>query len=292
MTTQSRKTGFPDFVADVLSAEALRRQFIEAPMEAAQQSALGTAGELATLMGILPDAFAASQRRELTRILKSGNEKDSRVAALQASIAQADVLVATARRGQARVQRAIAALTGNGDVFHGFVSDRDVAPLKGLTVRLTDHKSKGAKAFTAMTDEEGYFSIDLGTDKPSPRDSDAKPNPINLSKWMADLMAGLSQDTSPAPAASTEAGIAQVEILNANGKLLHRDPTFVALSGGSIYREYVITAIELSPEQASRSFMSRASQAGTDVPPSRPTATEATKKSSRRAKTVRPKNRK
>lgn len=292
MATESRKSGFPKFIVDVQSAEGLRRQFIEAPMETAQPSALGAAAELANLMSILPDAFVTSQRRELERIKRSGNENDPRVAPLQTSIEQVSVLQTIAQRGQTRVQRALAAIASNDNVFHGFVSDRDVVPLKGLTVRLTDKNTKSAKAFTATTDAEGYFSIDLGTDKPSPRDSDAKPNPINLSKWMADLMAGLSQDTSQAPAASTEAGIGQVEILNAKGKLLHRDPTLVALSGGSIYREYVITVIELSPEQASRSFMSRASQAGTDVPPSHPTATEATKKSSRRAKTVRPKNRK
>lgn len=267
MATESRKTGFPKFIADVQSAEGPRRHFIEAPMETAQPSALGAAAELANLMSILPDAFVNSQRRELERIKRSGNENDPRVAALQTSIEQVSVLQTMAQRGQTRVQRALVAIASHDNVFHGFVSDRDVAPLKGLTVRLIDKKIKGAKAFTVTTDAEGYFSIDLGTDKPTPGDSGAKPHPINLAKWVADWMAGTSQDTDAAPATDTEAGVGQVEILKANGKLLHRDPTLVALNEGSVYREYVIAAIELSPEQAA-------------------------KKSSRRAKTVRSKNRK
>ncbi len=63
-TNQSRKTGFPEFFADTKSGDNLRRQFIEAPMDAAGQAALGTGIELATLMSFLPDAFAASQRHE------------------------------------------------------------------------------------------------------------------------------------------------------------------------------------------------------------------------------------
>src|SRR6267142_2018756 len=91
MATQSRKSGVPEFFADTQSPEDLRRKFIDAPMDAASQAALGTARELASLMSILPDAFAASQARELKRVQRSGNENDARVAALQTSIEQAGV---------------------------------------------------------------------------------------------------------------------------------------------------------------------------------------------------------
>jgi hypothetical protein len=92
-------------------------------------------------------------------------------------------------------------------------------------VRLTDHKTKGAT--------------------PSP------PRP----KRRADLMAGPSHDRGAAPAASAEAGVGQVEILNAQGKVLHRGPTLVALNGGSMYRVYVITGTEHSAKYDPREFM-------------------------------------
>jgi hypothetical protein len=291
MATQSRKSGIPEFFADTQSAESLRRKFIEAPMEAAGQSALGSAVELATLMSILPDAFVASQRRELERIKRSGNENDPRVAALQTSIEQAGVLQTMALRGQTRVQRALVAVASNDNVFHGFVSDADFAPLKGLTVRLTGTKTADAKAFSATTDADGYFSIDLGTKKSTPRDSGAKASPINMSQRIADLFAGLGQDTTAAPAGSPETSVGQVDILK-NDKLLYHDPTFIALNEGSIYREYVIVDTEFSSAPDFRNFVSEASQAGTEVPPLRARAPKATKRSSRGAKTVRPKNEK
>jgi hypothetical protein len=242
MANESRKTGFPEFSFDSQSREALQRQLIETPMEAASQSALGTAVELFTFMSGLPDAFAASERRELKRILKSGNDADPRVAALQGSIEQADILQSTARLGQARVERALAALTDRrGDLFHGFVSDTAFTPLEGLTVRLTDTKTAGAKVFAATTGADGYFSMDLGTKQSTPRDSRAKDNPISMSQRIVDLVAGLGQDSSPAAtgSAEAEAGVGQVDILKSD-KLLHHDPALVVLKGGSVYREYVI----------------------------------------------------
>lgn len=312
MATQSKKTGLPEFFTDAKSTETVRRQFLEAPLEASRQSALGSAVELATLMSILPDAFVASQRRELNRVTKSGKESDSRVAALQTSIEQAEVLQTMALRGQARVQRALVALATNEDVFHGFVSDPDLAPLKGLTVRLTDNKTTRAKALSATTDDDGYFSIALGTKDDTPRDAQAKDSPINLSQRIADLLAGLSQETSAAPAAGAEAGVSQVEILK-KGKLLYRDPVLLARDGGSIYREYVITDTKPSSESDFRDFMSKrsfkppsppvdstegaaeASEASTDLPHSRTASAappSAKKRSPRRAKSIKPRGKK
>ena len=312
MATKSRKTGIPEFFADTQSAENLRRQFIEAPMEAASQSALGVGIELATLMSILPDAFAASQRRELERVQESGKENDARVAALRTSIEQADVLRTMARRGQVRIQRALVAVAANDDVFHGFVSDADLAPLKGLTVRLTGGRNTRAKAFSATTDDDGYFSIALGAKSDAQRDSGAKASPINVSQRITNLMAGLSQETSASSAASAEGGVSQVEILK-RGTLLHRDPVLVARDGGSIYREYVIADTEASSASDFRDFTSArsykppspqgdptagaaaTSPASTDVPhsPATPVAPPSAKKRSPRGvKFIKPRSKK
>ena len=267
MTAKSRKTGFPDFVADIQSAEDVSRQFIDAPLAAAQQSALGSAAALATLLGMLPDAFAASQQRELNRILKSGNDNDPRVAALQASIEQAERLHTTARRGQARVQRALVALAAGGDVFHGFVSDSDLAPLEGLTVRLTETPAEGVKAFTATTEADGYFSIDLSPNTSTRRDAGAKASPINLSQRIAALFARGSDDRTTAPAGNPETSVGQVEILKYD-RLLYRDPTLVALKEGRIYREYVIDGTRT---------VGRSKRAGCSVRPiERPAARDGT----------------
>src|SRR5258707_11313141 len=104
MATKSRSTGFPEFFADTGSAENLRRQLIEAPMEAAGPLALGIAVDLAPLMRIIPDAFAASQRRELQRIRNAAGENDPRAVALQTSIEQVDAFRTMVRRAEARVQ--------------------------------------------------------------------------------------------------------------------------------------------------------------------------------------------
>ena len=240
MATQSRNSGIPEFFADTESAEDLRRKFIEDPMEGSAQSALRTGSELANLMSFLPGAFVASQQRELERVKRSGGEKDPRVAALQASIEQADLLQTMALRGQVRVKRALVALTSNDAVFHGFVSDSELAPLKGLTVRLTDSKNPRAKTFSAVTDDDGYFSMALGT-KSAIRDATgAKVKSINLSQRLAALTARLSREPGAPPPAGAEANLSQVEILSKQ-KLVFTDPVPVALDGGSIYREYAIT---------------------------------------------------
>ena len=266
MASESRTTGFPEFVADMQSSEAVRRQLVDIPMAAAQQSVLGTAAALASLLGGLPDAFAASQRRELDRILKSGDDRDPRVAALRASIAQADVLCATAQLGQTRVERMVGALAGGGEAFHGFVSDSHLAPLEGLTVRLTETKAEAQKAFTARTEADGYFSIDLGGKPWTPRDGAAKGRPINMAERMGDLFGGASEGATPAAAENREAKFGQVEILK-NDSVLYRDPVDVALNDGSTYREYVIPEITPSSSSGVRD--------GPSEPPNTPRRTTA-----------------
>lgn len=255
MATQSRKTGFPEFFADTQSAENIRRQFIEGPMDAAGQSALGTGIELANLLSILPAAFAASQERELKRIQSSDIENDPRVAALEASIEQAGVLQTMAQRGQVRIERALVAVADKGNVFHGFVSDADLVPLKGLTVRLTGSTATRSNTLSTTTDDDGYFSIALGTKSNKQQEPGAKTGKISLSQRIGDLMAGPGIEPLPSSSESPNEDARQVEILK-KGKLLYSDPALLARDEGSVYREYVIADTKPSSASELRNFMS------------------------------------
>jgi len=101
VATRSRKSGFLDSFADVHSPDAVRREFIEAPMDAARVAALGSLMEVGGLMTALPQAFVGSQRRELERLRAKRGADDSRVEALQASIDRAGAFRAMAERGEA-----------------------------------------------------------------------------------------------------------------------------------------------------------------------------------------------
>jgi hypothetical protein len=258
MSTQDRKTGLPEFFTDTNSVDTVRRQFIEAPMEAAVQDALGSALELTTFMSILPGAFVASQQRELSRVIQSGSENDPRVTALQSSIEQAELLQMTAIRGQARVQRSLVAAAIKDKVFHGFVSDDEFTPLPGLTVQLSNSKSSRVSTLSATTDADGYFSIQLGKSSNPKQDTPAPAKPTNLSDRIIDLLNGLSQANAAATPAATnpEAVVGQVKILR-KGKLLYSDPVPLTLDSGSVYREYVIADTAAPSASDFRDFVSK-----------------------------------
>lgn len=247
MATNPRTTGFQQFMADMQSPDAVGRQFIDVPLAAAQQSAIGTAAELMSLMRMLPNALVTSQQRELTRLLKSADDRDPRVMALKASIEQVEVLRTTGGRGQARVQRAIETLSGGGEVFFGFVSDVELAPQEGLTVRLSDAKGKGPKAFSATTEADGYFAIDLAKNASTRRSSAAAAPSTNLMQRIAAMFRATGQDAAGAaePTSDQQGPVGQVDILNKD-KLLYSDPMPVLLQNGSIYREYVIPDVSSS----------------------------------------------
>jgi hypothetical protein len=283
MATESRTTGFPEFLADMQSADAVGRQFIEVPLAAAQQSAIGSAAELVGLMRLLPSALVASQRRELDRLLKSSDERDPRFVTLKASIEQVEVLRTTGGQGQARLQHAVETLTVGGDVFLGFVSDVNLAPQEGLTVRLSDAKGVGVKSLSATTEADGYFSIDLGTKTSGIRSSVPLAGSMNVMQRIASLFAdGGQQPAAPQPTGDrSDAKLGQVEILR-NDKLLYRDPTPVVLQNGTIYREYVIPDITPSSTSGGRDVRTAAPSSLTRTP-TQPT---------RGAKSAQPKKRK
>ena len=260
MAIQSRWSVIPGFFADTQSADNLRRQFIDGPMEAAGQSALDSAAELATLLSILPDAFVASQRLELRRVSRSAMENDPRIAALETSIERAEVLQTMAQRGQVRVERALVAIATNQDVVHGFVSNTELAPLEGLTVRLTESTSASAKPLAATTDEHGYFRIKLDT-KPGTRDNTrVEPKPNTWSQRITDVFAGVGRMPSASPEATADADVRELVILKKE-RLLYSEPISIAPDGGSIYREYAIAVAEPSRASDLRSSVSPRSSA-------------------------------
>jgi hypothetical protein len=286
MTKQSRETG-SEFFARNQTAEKIRNKFIEAPLESAQQSVLTSGLEIANLLSILPDAFLASQHRELERVKKSGKGNSPRTAALQASIEQTDVLRTTVQRGQARVRRIVVALTDSDDLFHGFVSDAEFVPLKGLKVRLVDSgKTRGAKMLSATSDHDGYFRIPLDVQRDAK--SRAKSDQMNLSERITNLFAGSSKVRNTAASTDSSAvseGTGQVEILK-KGKVVYRDPVLVSLGQGSVYREYVIASDKPPSASEFRKFMaaSQRSSKPTDVSSSEGTTKKSPEASSSRSK--------
>jgi len=241
MATQSRKPGFPDFFGDFRSAD-MRKQFIEGPADATRGAALGTLLEVAGLLSVVPNAVVASQQRELERLKATRGEGDPRVVELEASLARAAVLGTTAKRGQARLQRVAVAFADGEDVFHGFVSDSELNPLSGLTVRM-------GKDFSATTDDDGYFRIPLGT-KGAGRSTGFTDLLNNLHRARAVIVPVDGKDPAAAEPAQGE-----VEIV-AKGTVLHTDPNPVPLESGRVYREYVIAQKPAGPRDFS-TFVTR-----------------------------------
>jgi hypothetical protein len=243
MVSNSNKPGLPKFFADSKSTQGIRKQFIEEPAKAAQQAAFAPALELVELFSLLPDAFARSQQRELARLKSSKKDNDSRVAALEASIANAETMTSIARRGEVRFQRSLVALATDENVFHGFVSDPKLNPLKGLTVRLSRSAEKGSKQLSATTEEDGYFLIPLGKRGDKLHETEEDGYDVTPEK-IAELFARQQKE----PGTYEPAGDSRestIQILR-KSHLLYEDPVEVDLAAGTVYREYLITGEEQS----------------------------------------------
>lgn len=232
------------FLSGDQSAAKIRRDFIDKPLASAKLSLLGTGMELLDLMSILPDAFIASQERELERVKGSGAENDDRTKALEASIEQARTLRATVQRGESRVQRALSSLSDNSHAFHGFVSDADLNPLGGLTVHLITRET-GKRGLTALTDDDGYFRIPLAKKKGAAgKEFREQVRDTSFSQRLNDLFAQnplASTVSANANGSTSDPGEeAEVEILQKN-TVVYTDPHHVPTGGGSVYREYVVS---------------------------------------------------
>jgi len=242
---QAKNPGFPQFFADTKSAESVRRHLLEASLDAIGPSLLAAGLEVGQLLSVLPGAFLESQKRELNRLKASGVENDGRVALLESSIEDAQGLQTLMRSGQARAQRVMGAATTGEDVFHGFVSDSDFAPVAGVTVRLRNIQTERAKP-SATTDENGYFSIPLGT-KRDPASGGA--SSLTFSQRLKRMFEAPSVPPKPAPTPATQGEkqgakenrfTAQVEIVRKK-QVIHEDPILVLLDAGTVYREYVVS---------------------------------------------------
>lgn len=222
------KTRRPGFLGSMgeRSADDIRGKYIDEPLAAATQPALGTALKLLQFVAAMPDAVAASRRRELERVKASGGDDDPRIAALEASIAYAGHASAAANLARTRVQRiAAGAMSGEDVLFRGFVSTPALAPLEGMTVRLVRNgDQKDAKALSATTEKDGYFSI------PRPSKTD--------DIWRAAKSGEGGIEAADTTAVKREVS---VEVVDRSGTVMYRDPTKLDLDG-SAYREYTVNA--------------------------------------------------
>ena len=250
MPTQSYKSGQSPFIRDGLSADTVREKFIETPFAAAQQPAINTGLDLLNFMSALPNAFIASEQRELERLLRTTDDKnDPRIQRLKLSIEHAGELHTTAMQCKARIDRALVSLSTEGNVFHGFVSDADAKPMPKLTVRIfkdrtVDGNQNAANSLSGTTDTDGYFSIPLDKGTATRKSAGTNETREDLSKRMAELLNKDNQDkasTNPATEGQdTRQVTVNVEILDASGKQLYLDPFELVLEHGSAYREYVV----------------------------------------------------
>jgi len=242
MNKQTQKNQRPELLSGEPTAEAIRKQFLEAPMAAAQQPAINVGLEVLAFMAALPAAFVASEERELNRLSRTSDaSNDPRMERLKVSIARAMEWRATSQQGKARIDRALVSLSGDGNVFHGFISDNTFAPQTGLTIRIAVARD-GAKETTvssATTNADGYFSIPfdrepLKTQKGQP----PEPN-VKSSGRMAER---LSRKTTASAAATGDGKevLARVEILDSKAVVIHEDSVPLVVNAGTVYREYVI----------------------------------------------------
>jgi hypothetical protein len=281
MSTSSFKPGQPAFISDGASADAIVKEYIEAPFAAAQQPALNTGLQLLAFMSALPEAFIASEQRELKRLAKTtDNTNDARIERVQLSLERAADFHASAVQAKTRIDRALLALSTEEKIFHGFVSDMNLKPLEKLTVRISalsdgvTGSSKDTKSLSTTTDADGYFSISLGKEKNSAQKSSMPESSVKLSEQIAARLASVNakakigsgeniEQTRSADAYNKEV-LAQVEILDATGKLLHQDSTPLVINNGSAYREYILDA-NAPPTSAGKLHSPTSSTDGTRV---------------------------
>lgn len=260
MNEQAKKNQRPDFLAGEPTADAIRKQFLEAPMAAAQQPAIDIGLEVLTFMAALPGAFVASEERELNRLSRvTEASNDPRMERLKVSIARAMELRAASRQGKVRIDRALVSLSGESNVFHGFVSDGTLAPQKGLTVRITVSRD-GAKETTVsstVTNADGYFSISLDRESGRRRREQTPDSNVKGSERMAErpARANVKSDAGKMAASAAAPGdgdeiLAQVDILDAKTNVIHEDPAPIVVNAGTVYREYVIENKEGRTEKA------------------------------------------
>jgi hypothetical protein len=228
------------FIDGDLTPEKFRREFIQKPMANAKLSLIGTGLELLDLMKMLPDAFVASQRRELHRLKATGEDNDERIKNLEASIEQATTLRTTIQRGESRIERGLGSLGDSEIAFHGFVSDQDLNPMPGLTVRLSGREGASRRGLTAVTENDGYFRISLGSKRDDGKEWRERVGQINFAEKINIITEQPAAGATSGDATSTKPR-GQVEILQGD-KTVYVDPAALSIDEGNVYREYVVHA--------------------------------------------------
>lgn len=242
MNDQAQKNQRSEFLAGEPTAEAIRKQFLDAPLAAARQPAINLGLEVLAFMAALPDAFVASEERELNRLSRTAEAgNDPRVERLKVSIARATELRTTSQQGKARIDRALVALSGESNVFHGFVSDNTFAPQKGLTVRLIAARdgAKGETLASTTTNTDGYFSMPFEQESDKKRKGQPPEQNVKSSDRMAERLSRKAA-ASAATAGDGNEALARVEILDAKAVVIHEDATPLVVNAGTVYREYVV----------------------------------------------------
>lgn len=252
MNNQTQKNQRSEFLSGEPTAEAIRKQFLDAPLAAAQQPAMNIGLEVLAFMAALPDVFVASEERELNRLSRATDaSNDPRMERLKVSIARAMELRATSQQGKARIDRALVSLSEEGNVFHGFISDNTLAPQKGLTVRLTAARD-GAKDETFLsttTNADGYFSIPFGRESGKKRKGQPPEPNVKSSERMAERLSRKTTVSAATPGDGNEV-LARVDILDAKANVIHEDPVPIVVNAGTVYREYVIEQKEGTNDRA------------------------------------------
>lgn len=249
MISKSKNNGRTPFIADNIKAETIGKEFFEAPLNAARQSTIHLGLDLLDFMSALPDAFIAAEEREVKRLSRTSKDKnDLRIEQLKLSIARTQLIRENANLGKARIERALVALSEDGNIFHGFVSDTNANPRAGLTVRITvARENESGASRSAVTDDDGYFSISLDNEK----NASTKRNSLNRQKMsgkLADLFATQNNTNTTAGTHDTNAEavvnernevLAEVTIFN-DRELVYQDGVPLVISEGTAYREYVV----------------------------------------------------
>jgi hypothetical protein len=244
MADKTTNKSFFQFSAENLSASGLRQQLLQGQGEATLLGAMSEALDVYAFMNTLPDELIESQQRELARLKKRPGEQGPRIEALKVSIARAQQLKATSDWGGARINRAIAAATQSGDVFHGFVSGTGLQMRKGYTVRLMG--ADGKMRHSAVTQEDGYFTMTLkagDAEGPFPQKNATEAALLGVALQLFGAR-GSGASASVKSAMSKEPGtqkeLATAEILDPSGAMVQEDPVPFDLNGGTVYREYVV----------------------------------------------------
>jgi hypothetical protein len=237
------------FLGGDQSPERIRQEFIEKPFGAARQTLLSTGFELFEVIKLLPDTFIMSQQRELERLKATAPEDDVRVSALKASITQATELRTTIKRGEARVKRAVGALADSDVAFHGFVSNAELQPISGLTIRLAGTQA-ARKNLSATTDADGYFRIALGSKPQEARES----KELDFEDRIGILFRSFSERSTESERAAASSGAnARVEILR-DKEVVFTDEVPLTVDEDGAYREYVVAVKESMGPEASVEF--------------------------------------